>query len=142
MPFCTQHTVRFAETDPAGIVFFARYFEYAHIAYEDMLVAGGLPLSYFFENQCGMPLVHSEADYTKPCRLGEVLQLQLTVDKIGNRSMCYSVRIVGADQTLRAQVSLTHAILDLSTGKTRSVPEVLLAALEKSGALTSSEDPT
>ena len=142
MPFFTQHTVRFAETDPAGIVFFARYFEYAHIAYEDMLVAGGLPLSYFFENQCGMPLVHSEANYTKPCRLGEALQLQLTVDKIGNRSMCYSVRVIGADQILRAHVILTHAILDLNTGKTIAVPEVLLAALDKSVALNPSESPT
>jgi len=142
MPFFTQHTVRFAETDPAGIVFFARYFEYAHLAYEDMLVAGGLPLSHFFENQCGMPLVHSEANYTKPCRLGEALQLQLTVDKIGNRSMRYAVDIVGADKTHRARVVLTHAILDLNTGKTMPIPEALLAALDKAGALSPSESPT
>jgi YbgC/YbaW family acyl-CoA thioester hydrolase len=142
MPFCTHHTVRFAETDPAGIVFFARYFEYAHMAYEDMLVAGGLPLSHFFENQCGMPLVHSEASYSKPCRLGERLQLQLEVDKIGNRSMRYAVEIRGADQGLRARVILTHAILDLSTGKTVAVPEDLLGALRQSGALNPSESQT
>lgn len=142
MPYCTHHTVRFAETDPAGIVFFARYFEYAHLAYEDMLVAGGLPLSHFIETQCGMPLVHSEANYSKPCRLGERLQLVLEVDKIGNRSMCYAVEIRGADRELRARVVLTHAILDLSTGKTMPVPEKLLTALKQSGALNPSESPT
>jgi YbgC/YbaW family acyl-CoA thioester hydrolase len=140
MPYSTQHTVRFAETDPAGIVFFARFFEYAHLAYEDMLVAGGLPLSHFFESQCGMPLVHSEATYSKPCRLGEILRLELAVDKVGNRSIRYGVQIVGPDNALRAKVTLTHAILDLKIGKTMAVPEELLTALRNSGALTPREE--
>jgi acyl-CoA thioesterase FadM len=56
--------------------------------------------------------------------------------------MRYAVEIRGADQGLRARVILTHAILDLSTGKTVAVPEDLLGALRQSGALNPSESQT
>jgi len=135
MPFSTTRIVRFSETDPAGIVYFSRFYEYAHEAYEDMLQAGGFPLSAVFSGDWAMPLVRSEADYSIPSRLGDALTLHLTVDNIGNRSVRYRVDIHGGDGVLRAKIHHTHATVDLKTRKTCKVPDRLIAALEKAGAL-------
>ena len=135
MAFSTTRTVRFGETDPAGIVYFSRFYEYAHEAYEDMLQAGGFPLSDVFSGQWAMPLVRSEADYSIPSRLGDALNLTLSVDNIGNRSVRYRVDIQGVDGALRARIQHTHATVDLKTGKTCAVPDRLIEALKASGAL-------
>ncbi|MDM7914542.1 MAG: hypothetical protein QUU85_04650 [Candidatus Eisenbacteria bacterium] len=51
-----DHTrVRFHEADPAGIVFFARVFRYAHDAYEAWLRSIGLPLDLPIED---LSLIH------------------------------------------------------------------------------------
>jgi YbgC/YbaW family acyl-CoA thioester hydrolase len=136
MAFSTQRKVRFGETDPAGIVYFSRFYEYAHEAFEDMLEAGGFAIDRFFESEYGMPLVHSEANYKIPSKLGDLLRLDLEVDKIGNRSFRYSVGIHGEDGALRATVVMTHAIIDLQTRTTRGVPDQLLDVLRRSGALS------
>ena len=135
MAFSTTRTVRFGETDPAGIVYFSRFYEYAHEAYEDMLQAGGFPLSDVFSGEWAMPLVRSEADYSIPSKLGDELNLVLTVDNIGNRSIRYRVDIHGTDGAVRARIQHTHATVDLQTGKTCRVPDRLIAALKTSGAL-------
>ncbi len=135
VPFVSHHTVRFSECDPARIVYFSRFFEYAHIAYEKMLEAGEFPLATVFSGQWAMPLVRSEADFSTPSRLGDTLRLDLSVDKIGNRSVRYAVALHGEDGELRARVLLTHAMVDQATGKTCPIPEELLEALRLSGAL-------
>ena len=135
MPFVSHRTVRFAECDPARIVYFSRFFEYAHEAYEAMLDAGDSPLSKIFSGEWAMPLVHSEADYKIPSRLGDSLKLSLHVDKVGNRSFRYAVEITGPEGRLRARVLMTHAVVSIATGKSCAVPEALLVALRKAGAL-------
>ena len=69
MPFVSTRTVRFGECDPARIVYFSRYFEYAHEAYEDMLEAGGFPLQEVFPRQLGHA-VGSRRVRTTPGRRG------------------------------------------------------------------------
>ena len=135
MPFVAQRTVRFGECDPARIVYFSRYFEYAHEAYEDMLEAGDFSLRKVFEGQWGMPLVRAESDFSLPSRLGDKLRLAVSVDRIGNRSIRYAVDVIGEENEQRARLLLTHAIISQKTGKTCSVPEELLTALRKAGAL-------
>jgi len=135
VPFVSHRTVRFAECDPARIVYFSRFFEYAHETYEAMLDAGDSPLSKIFSGEWAMPLVRSEADYKIPSQLGDPLELSLSVDKIGNRSFRYAVEIYGEDKQLRARVLMTHAVVSIATGKSCAVPEALLVALRQAGAL-------
>lgn len=135
MPFVSTRTVRFGECDPARIVYFSRYFEYAHEAYEDMLEAGGFPLQEVFLGSWAMPLVRAESDYTRPSRLGDKLSLAVSVDRVGNRSIRYAVEVLGEDGEERAKLLLTHAVISQETGKTCSVPGELLEALRRAGAL-------
>ena len=135
MPFVSTRTVRFGECDPARIVYFSRYFEYAHEAYEDMLEAGGFPLREVLHGSWAMPLVRTESDYTRPSRLGDKLTLHVAVDRVGNRSVRYAVEVLGEDEEQRARLLLTHAVISQETGKTCSVPADLLEALRRAGAL-------
>ena len=47
MPHTYQRTIRLADTDAAGIVFFANYLVLCHEAYESALSAAGLPVQEF-----------------------------------------------------------------------------------------------
>lgn len=44
-----------------------------------------------------MPLVHAEADYARPMLLGDVLTIELEVERLGEKSVTFAYRIVGAD---------------------------------------------
>ena len=136
MAFLTHRTVRFGECDPARIVYFSRYFEYAHEAYEDLLEAGQFPLKKVFHGDWGMPLVRAESDFSMPSRLGDKLCLSVSVDRVGNRSIRYAVEVLGEDGKQRARLLLTHACILQKTGKTCAVPGELLDALRRAGALS------
>ena len=98
MPFVSTRTVRFGECDPARIVYFSRYFEYAHEAYEDMLEAGGFPLQEVFLGSWAMPLVRAESDYTRPSRLGD--EPRCFGRPVGNRSI--DTRLRSTERTVRS----------------------------------------
>ena len=67
-----ETVIRLQHTDAAGVVFFARYFELAHLAFEDMLDAIGHPLPSDLANSALiLPPVHAEADYKAALRLGD-----------------------------------------------------------------------
>ena len=72
MAFVYETTIRFAQVDPAKVVYFARVYEMAHEAFEELMGSLGFPVGPLFEeSEWGMPLVHTEATYRRPWRLGE-----------------------------------------------------------------------
>jgi YbgC/YbaW family acyl-CoA thioester hydrolase len=130
MSFRHQTTVRFNEVDRAGIAFFGRVFEYCHEAFEEMMMAGGDALQRCFEEEgWGMPLVHAEADYKRPMRMGERLQIELEVERVGGTSLSFGYRVLGAEGDLRATVRLVHAFVSLEDFRPSPVPERMLALL-------------
>ena len=130
--FTHATTVRFQHVDRAGIAFFARAFEYSHEAFEELLAAAGLSNVFEVEGW-GMPLVHADADFRAPMRLGDRLQVQVSVRELGSKSITFAFRIVGADAVLRAEVRHVHAFIDLKTFRPREVPQSFRAALERHG---------
>lgn len=76
--FGAEVAVRFQDVDAAGIVFFARFFDYVHGAYEGFLAAAGAPLPEVLrEKSWAAPLRHAEADYLRPARYGDILLIEL-----------------------------------------------------------------
>ena len=132
MAFEHRLRVRFHEIDRAGIVYFARIFEYCHVAYEDMLCqALGMDMEQYFKTTTwGMPLVHAEADYERPNFLGEYLNIRLEVARLGQRSVTFAYELSG-DDGRRAKVSLTHAFVELASFEPITCPEAFRAGLAK-----------
>lgn len=133
--FVHHHTARFYEIDRAGIVFFARVYEYCHAAFEELQTrAFGHPGAIFDSLGFGMPLVHSEADYTRPIRLGDRLEIALRVAKVGARSVTFAYTIVGEDDRApRAKVTLVHAFIDMTSFKGIQTPPSFLEGLARVG---------
>jgi len=128
-------TVRFHEVDRAGIAFFGRVFEFCHEAFEEMLLAADDSLeSVFDQGGWGMPLVHAEADYARPMRMGDRLRIRLTVDRLGDHSITFLYEVVGMeDDKRRASVKLVHAFVGMDDFKVRDVPDRIRRGLLKLG---------
>ena len=131
MSFTYPVTVRLYDTDRAGIVFFAKFYEFCEATLEEFLTQtlGSFDMLWQAGNFI-LPLVHSEADYCLPTRLGERLQIILRVKDIGKTSITFAYTIVGPDQKTRALVHLVHVCVDAQTFAPIAVPDNLRQALQ------------
>lgn len=89
-PFRTTHRVEFHETDMAGIVHFSNFFRFMEVAEVEFLRDRGLHVSWREEEgRFGFPRVSATCDYFKPARFEEVLDIDVTIDQIGGKSVTY-----------------------------------------------------
>ena len=87
MPFSHLRTIRFADTDAAGIVFFARYLAICHEAYEEALAQAGFPITRFFtDHGVIVPVAKSEVSYLRPLACGEKVRVELTPRRLSENS--------------------------------------------------------
>ena len=124
--------IRLQHTDGAGVVFFARFFELAHLAYEDMLDAIGQPLPRNLGRaSLILPIVHAESDYRAALRLGDPLRVAVTVEEIRSRSFTLGYRFTRPDEQEIATLRTVHAAVDTDTGSSTSLPADLVDGLER-----------
>lgn len=135
MAFEHALTVRFHEIDRAGIVYFGDVLQYCHVAYEELMtkIVGNLE-AFFSDSGWGMPLVHTEADYSRPNRLGDALVIALTVERLGKTSVTFAYEVRCQDE-LRARAKLVHAFVDMKSFKPIEAPEPFRQGLSGLGLL-------
>ena len=131
-PFTLGMPVRFTHTDPAGYVFFPRYFEMFQATVEEWFTQGlGLKYSDLVLNmKLGLPTAQTECKFVAPCRLGEPLEMSLYLEHIGNSSI--RVRFVGrveGEQRLEAKSALV--VTDITNGRPSPMSDDLRARFEK-----------
>lgn len=109
MAFTVQVSVRFRHCDPAGIVFFPRYFEMINDVVEDWFAE---TLDLPFEKLVianGAPTAQIEASFTAPSLHGDVLEFQLTPTKLGRSSVRYELEAhCGSELRLKASATLVY----------------------------------
>lgn len=131
MPFTTRAQVRFADVDPAGIVFYPRYFEMLNGAVEDWFEqALGLDFATMhLENHIGVPTVKLETEFVSPSRLGDRLEITVTPQRLGRTSCGIEVVFSGEGrERLRAQVVLV--CMDLTNHRPVEWPETVRTRIE------------
>ena len=130
--FRTTRTVRFSHCDPAGIIFYPRYFDLIHEAKEDWLKeALDWPLATMIgEMRNGFPIVRLEADFRGPSRIGEELVFALRAPVVGGASLHlhYEVTCDG-EPRLDARTVVVH--IDLTTGRPQPMGDALRARIER-----------
>jgi len=127
--FTTERSVRFADCDAAGIVFFPRYFEMLNGVVEDWF-AGPLQVSFrelHVNRRVSVPTAAVEARFIAPSRLEDELTFALTVTRLG-RSSCSLRHRISAGGTLRFEASQTFVYVGLSL-KPEPWPEDLRARM-------------
>jgi 4-hydroxybenzoyl-CoA thioesterase len=132
MTFSRDIKIRFQHCDPAGIVFYPRYFEMFNQMVEDWF-AEDVGMSFqtmHLEHQLGVPLVHAEADFMRASRIGEVLVFSLRVEEIRRRSFRLAIEATH-DGEARVKANLTLACVSLGeTLHSTEVPDSLRTAME------------
>jgi 4-hydroxybenzoyl-CoA thioesterase len=110
-----ERAVKFEEVDAAGLVFFGRYASYAHEAIERLFapLEGGYA-GLITERKLGVPVVRLETDYIRPLRFGDVVRIEATVERLGERSGVFGFRLMRhGDDAPCATVRLTFVVTDL-----------------------------
>lgn len=118
MAFTTRRKVRFQHCDPAGIVFYPRYFEMINSVVEDWFeeVVHKDFNHLHVESGTGVPTVSIDTQFCAPSRLGEILTFELTVQAVGYTSLTLLITAYCADQK-RLTSRLTLVFMNLHSGK-------------------------
>ncbi len=87
-------TVYLADTDAAGVVYFARAMEMCHEAYEEWLATIGLNLQQLLqEKKLALPIVHGEIDFFRPMFCGDKLEIKLESQPVNDTEFAISYKI-------------------------------------------------
>ncbi|MEK0084674.1 acyl-CoA thioesterase [Benzoatithermus flavus] len=133
-PFRSRRLVRLADCDPVGVVYFPRYFDLFHGLIEDWF-GQGLGLDYWRllrEDGLAFPVAHAEADYRASSRMGETLDLELRIERLGERSLTLRIDVSGAvDGAVRVKGRLVTVATDLASGRSVPIPEDLRAVFRR-----------
>jgi acyl-CoA thioester hydrolase len=120
--------VRYQECDMQGVVYFARYPEYYDISLTEMFrEALG---SYQAMVDAGTDIVVAEQSlrYRSSARFDDVIDVEITIDKLGETSMQSSYRIRRGDELI-VDGALRHVFIDVPTKAKRPIPDDIRAAL-------------
>ena len=123
--------IHFGDTDPQGILFFARTFELAHECLEEYWAAAPQGWAFWFQNaEFAVPLRHASADFRSPAHAGELCSAQLHLSKIGNSSVDFKFELYNRTGSLLATVSTTHVFVDRSSFAKIPVPDLIREQLD------------
>lgn len=131
MTFIHSTQIRMSDTDAAGVLYFAHQLRLAHEAYEAFLDSAGLPIRGLLAGDCHLPIVHAEADFTAPLRVGDRVEIDVSVDSIGETSYKILYRFRKDKEVAVGSAQTVHVAVDAKTGRKRKLPDDLRAALKK-----------
>jgi len=107
--FHTTRLVEFSDTDMAGIMHFSAYFRYMEAAEHELLRSIGLSVYSEVEGAAvSFPRVAASCEYSSPVCCENVLDIDVTVERVGTKSVTYVFRFSESGR-------------DVATGKMTSV---------------------
>jgi len=116
----------------AGLLYFAKQFRFAHDALEDLFESEGYTFDNVFRHQNFVfVIVHAEADYLVPLKVGDKLEVHLSIEKLGNSSMCFFYNIYKTNRELVGTVKTVHVCLDSTTRIKIPIPSNVRELLSK-----------
>ena len=124
-----ERPVRFQDIDAAGIVFYARVFDYFHDAMFFHYEARGVSMAEILRDADWLlPIVHAEADYQAPMRFGEHVRVEIVRAELGKTSLSvyFAVRAVSAPEKVHAVGKTVSVCIDRTSFKPRELPEAVL----------------
>lgn len=128
--FEREQSIRFSHCDPAGLVFFPQYLVMFNQLVEDWFTeALGLPYAEILgERRTGLPTVSLACDFTAPSRMGEVVTLGLSLERVGGASIGLRLGVRRGDE---ARVTARQVLVttSLDTHRAMPIPEDMRRAL-------------
>jgi 4-hydroxybenzoyl-CoA thioesterase len=92
--FTTPLIVEWEDCDPAGIIFYPRFFAYFDRGAWNLWYSLGLTRDVMHERGAiGMPIIDAGAEFLYPCRFRDRLQLESRVEELRDKTVKLSHRI-------------------------------------------------
>jgi len=113
--FKTERRVRHGHTDPAGFMFYPRYYEMIAGVIEDFFrLELNLPFGEMhLKQRIGMPTVNIETNFYAPSFCDDVLEFSLLVEKIGRASATLQITATcGSERRLCSRQTIANVMLD------------------------------
>lgn len=130
--FSVRQQVMFHHCDPAGIVFYPRYFEMINAAVE-MWFEQRLGVSFAAlhgERNGAVPTVSLQADFQNASRHGDLLDMAIIPTKLGRSSLVISIGVMcGEEHRLTMEAKLVY--MNQETGRAEPWPDDLRQQLSK-----------
>lgn len=122
--FQYQYQVKLADTDAAGVLYFARLYDIVHGAYESYLQAFSLSLKTMLdERNYHLPIVHSEADYKQFILLGDIILIEIYLEKQTQHTFSLNYTLLNQQSQLLASAQTIHISIDKKSLKKIKLPE-------------------
>lgn len=130
MIFTYQRTIRFSDTDAAGVVYFANILSICHEAYEESLRHSGINIKTFFtQPSVAFPIVHSSVDFMRPMYCGDNLMISLIPQKISIDKFNITYEITVTD-VIVAKAITRHVCIDVNSRNKQELPDDIISWLE------------
>ncbi|PZV10904.1 MAG: 1,4-dihydroxy-2-naphthoyl-CoA hydrolase [Leptolyngbya sp.] len=136
--FIYHRTVRFQDTDGAGVVYFANGLAIAHEAYEASLQAAGIDLKAFFRGvPAAVPVIHASIDFLRPITVGDRLEIHLTPHQIrpSEFEIHYQIYLEPVPDKPAIEALTRHVCIDAQTRTRQELPALLITWLDRWAAL-------
>ncbi len=128
--FTTRVRVRYAETDAAGVVYYANYLVYFEVVRVELLRALGHPITDIEARGVLLPVVEARLKYLRPARLDDLLDVSLAVESVGPASFAFDYEVTRAGLLLVSGWTRL-AVCDRDMGRSMPMPAWLRELFER-----------
>lgn len=129
--FVRAAPIRFEHCDPAGIIFYPRFFALVNECVEDWFATLGHSFkTLHIDQRKGVPTVRFETEFIGAVRLGDTLWQSLGVDALG-RSSCNLKHLASVDGRAVARFDQVIVFTDLDAMRAEPWPDDLRAAIAR-----------
>jgi acyl-CoA thioester hydrolase/1,4-dihydroxy-2-naphthoyl-CoA hydrolase len=139
-PFESQFQVSFADADPAGLMFFARVFDYSHRCYESFVTDMGFKFSEWFPSlqspdsnpEWILPIRQSSAEFYAPFIAGQKYVIEAAVQRMSESSftMRYRFSPEGDKSKICAETQMVHTFVNKKTRGKMPIPTEIRTRLQ------------
>lgn len=118
-----KRRVPFGHTDPAGIVYYPRFFEWFHDVFEGMFesVLGVSYAELLATTKVGYPAVQAACEWRRPAKFGDLVGVEVFLSRLGERSATFEYRVRRGDELL-ATASVKVAAMGMDDGRPTRFP--------------------
>ena len=114
-----KRTVRFGETDSAGVVHFLEFFRWCHETWEESLEKYGIATQEIFPTtqintsqlNVALPIVCCEANYFQPLYVGDTINIELNPKKVDESSFILEFEFKKDDEKI-GQTNIKHVSIN------------------------------
>jgi len=129
--FKTTYRVTWSDIDGAQVVHHANYFQFFERAEEEFYEHLGLSFNYLIERGLWLPRIEVFCQYKAPSRLGDTLEVSLSIKEIKEKAVKYGFVVKKKDtDVLVAEGYVVAVAADKEIGKAIKIPFEIVEKLK------------